>query len=308
MLFRVLKESIGYSDIPDLQARVEIATRGLSGDEEKYQAIKNLLDADTALIPALVSGSQRDKLTTVWANTLLYDGFDGDFTNLLLSMVGQDDILSNYGDKIMQLWLLYDERRLNLSDGIIPPEEFYSHPALYKDTSDDDFEYLVNAEMIVNHNEKVRRYVKATPSQDDIRKVFFKGFGGSQGLHTAEEVYQNIEELSAKYGENDGLMRISDAVEKESGADFDKMKDSSIVSTLKEYVGRYIGQIDNVSFKSDSGYSVNDYQDAIEMLSHNRRDLESLIDAKVVREATSKEIALAIMGWLEKNRMLERIR
>ena len=176
MLFRVLKENIGYSDIPDLQARVEIATRGLSGDEEKYQAIKNLLDADTALIPAGLSGSQRDKLATVWANTLLYDGFDGDFTNLLLSMVGQDDILSNYGDKIMQLWILYDEGRLNLSDGIIPPEEFYSRPALYKDTCDDDFEYLVNAEMIVNHNEKVRRYVKATPSQDDIRKVFFKGF------------------------------------------------------------------------------------------------------------------------------------
>jgi len=308
MLFRVLKENIGYSDIPDLQARVEIATKDLTSEQEQYQAIKDVLDEDTTLIPANVSGSQRDTLTTIWADTLLYDGFDGEFTNLLISMVGQDEILSNYGDKIMQLWLLYDEGRLNLSDGIIPPEDFYSHPALYKDTSNDDFEYLVNAEMIVNHNDKVRQYIKATPSQDDVRKVFFKGFRGSQGLNTAEEVYQNIEALSAKYGESESLMSISDAVSKESGADFDKMDDSSIASTLKEYVDRYIRQIDKTSFKSQGGYSVNAYQDAIEELSHNGRDLKSLIDAKIVREATSKEIALAIMDWLEKNRVLERIR
>ena len=103
-------------------------------------------------------------------------------------------------------------------------------------------------------------------------------------------------------------MSISDAVSKESGADFDKMDDSSIASTLKEYVDRYIRQIDKTSFKSQVGYSVNAYQDAIEELSHNGRDLKSLIDAKIVREATSKEIALAIMDWLEKNRVLERIR
>lgn len=300
MLFRVLKENIGYSDIPDLQARVETATKDLTSEQDQYQAIKDLLDKDTSLIPANITGSQRDTLTTIWANTLLYDGFDGEFTNLLLSMVGQDYVLAYSGDKILQLWLLYDEGRLNLSDGIIPPKDFYGNPALYKDISNDDFEYLVNAEMIVNHNEKVRQYIKATPSQDDVREVFFKGFRGSQGLNTAEEVYQNIEALSAKYGESESIMSISDAIEKDSGEKIASKNGDTIANVLAKYVSDYLMKTSPTQ-TSDSGFSEGAYHRALIDVVKVGDKLKDLIDTESCKDFKKSTIALAIIGWLDKN-------
>lgn len=305
MRFRVLKEAIKPSDIPSLRAEIENVVKNLNGDDEKYRTIVELLKSKHDIIPANLSEEQKDELAGVWANTIIYDGFDGDFTKMLVSLVGQDSTISAHADKMRQLWILYDEGRLKLLDGIFPPEEFYGHPALYKDTSNQDFEYLVNAEMIVNHKNEVSQYLRSIPTADDVRKVFFKDYQRATGLNDARTVYDNIEELSTKYGERGGLMSIMYAVEDNSGDEYDKMPNQKIAESLSRYVSDYILQTDSIEMRSKSGHSVDSYLRAISELANRGDSIKTLISAKLCSDTRSATIANAIINWLDKNVNME---
>ena len=305
MRFRALKEAIKPSDIPSLRAEIENAVNNINGDNEKYKEIVELLKSKHDIIPANLSEEQKDELAGVWANTIIYDGFDGDFTQMLVSLVGQDSTISSHADKMRQLWILYDEGRLKLLDGIFPPKEFYGHPALYKDTSNQDFEYLVNAEMIVNHKNEVSQYLRSIPTADDVRKVFFKDYKRATGLNDARTVYENIEELSTKYGERGGLMSIMYAVEDNSGNEYDKMPNQKIAESLSRYVSDYILQTDSIEMRSKSGHSVDSYLRAISELANRGDSIKTLISAKLCSDTRSETIANAIINWLDKNVNME---
>lgn len=293
MIFRLLYESITKSDLVELKAQIDSITREIASQQEQMSAVEELIK-ERYLIGSALAEDDRQTVASLWATSIINDGIDGDFTNLLVALINQDRRMAKGFDRLVQLWLLYSEGKLNLSGGIFPPTELYSHPALY-DLSDEDFEYIVNAEIIVNHEENIKEYVTKIPTEDDIRDVFFKRFRASTGLNSADVVYDKIEELSKRYGERKSVLSIKDAMEDNLNRDLDDESPASIVGFIKTYIQRVLPN----NTKSKTGKSAQSYVDMMNLVSKSDELLNQLLGAELCKDSSTNTIGNAIITWVD---------
>lgn len=302
MQFRFIREDFKLRDLPEWQRQTKAKMDEEQSDSGKRQVLE---DAIRNQIQKTSRVSDIENLVDFWTNTILVDGWDGKFTNFAQKISDSDNVILKHYDKIAYLWMLYDEGNLQLGNGIIPEEDVLTQSTLYK-LSDDDFQYVVNAEEIVNHKNKVDQYLKQTPTPSEVREIFFRDGKSGYSNNSKDQIYNAIEELSRKYERKDLTGNLFNAIlkDKKIGADVsDERIMSKMEDWLQEYVQLYIlGRKDN-AYKSASGVGQNRYNEEIQKMAKENNGFYRILNAKIGSNITPETIGETITKWIDENRL-----
>lgn len=297
MRFRLIREDFKLSNLPEWQRQTQAKMDEAQSDSEKRQVLEDALRSQI--------GEDKENLVDFWTNTIFVDGWDGKFTNFAQKISNSDDVILKHYDKIAYLWMLYDEENLQLGNGIIPEEEVLAQSSLYN-LNDDDFEYVVNAEEIVNHKNKVDQYLNQTPTPSEVREIFFRDGKSGYATNSKDQIYQAIEELSRKYERDDKSNTLFNAILKDRkiGTDVsDERIMDKMVDWLQEYVDLYIRSLGRNDYKSASGVGQNRYNEEIQRMGQQRNGFYRILNAKMGSNITSATIGETITKWIDENRL-----
>lgn len=296
MKFRLIIEDFKLRNLPEWQRQTQVKMDEAQSNSEKRQVLEDALRNQI--------GEDKENLVDFWTNTIFIDGWDGKFTNFAQKISNSDNVILKHYDKIAYLWMLYDEENLQLGNGIIPEEEVLAQSSLY-DLNDDDFEYVVNAEEIINHKNKVDKYLTQTPTPSEVREIFFRDGKSGYATNSKDQIYQAIEELSRKYERKDLDSNLFNAILKDKKIGTD-VSDENIMSKmpdwLQEYVQLYILDRKDNEYKSASGVGQNKYNEEIQkMAKENNGFYRHLLNTKIGSNITPVTIGETITKWIDKN-------
>lgn len=295
MKFRLIREDFKLYNLPEWQRQTQAKMDEAQSNSEKRQVLEDALRNQI--------GEDKENLIDFWTNTIFIDGWDGKFTNFAQKISNSDNVILKHYDKIAYLWMLYDEENLQLGNGIIPEEEVLSQSSLY-DLNDDDFEYVVNAEEIVNHKNKVDKYLTQTPTPSEVREIFFRDGKSGYATNSKDQIYQAIEELSRKYERKDLDSNLFNAILKDKKIGTD-VSDENIMSKmsdwLQEYVQLYILSRKDNEYKSASGVGQNRYNEEIQKMAQENNGFYRILNTKIGSNITPVTIGETITKWIDKN-------